>query len=126
MPDALRIGRRGSRFIEMMLSTGPGAESEPLLPAAAASRALRLAMPELSVELASTPTRVRSKRRVHEGPRPLTGRQEVPDFMQRDCVLQFYRPPALTSATALRSLFRYHNETVNIWSHLAGMRISYV
>lgn len=45
--------------------------------------------------------------------------ERVPSFCRRDAILDGYRPPS-TFQRALASVFMFHNESINIWSHLIG------
>lgn len=59
--------------------------------------------------------RTRTRTQVQE----LLHQTQIPLFMKRDCVSWHYRPQ-LRLKTAALSVFRLHNETMNIWSHAIG------
>lgn len=45
----------------------------------------------------------------------------VPSFCRRDAILEGYRGQT-SFQRALASVWRFHNETISIWSHLIGER----
>lgn len=49
--------------------------------------------------------------------------QDTPDFMRDNSFIVLGYRPQLTLAAALGSVFRWHNQTMNIWSHLAGLAL---
>lgn len=61
------------------------------------------------------PRRTRTRTRAQE----LMHHSQIPIFMKRYCVVWHYRPQSRFKTAAL-SVFRLHNETVNIWSHAIG------
>lgn len=69
-------------------------------------------------KLRQVPSRTRTRTRVQD----LMHESQIPLFMKRECVVWHYRPQTRFS-TAVRSVFRLHNETVNIWSHAIGKHL---
>ena len=66
-------------------------------------------------KLQQVPKRTRTRTRVQD----LMHQSQIPLFMRRECVVWHYRPQTRFS-TAMLSVFRLHNDTVNIWSHAIG------
>ena len=50
----------------------------------------------------------------------LMSAENVADMFREPYIYTGYRLPNLKYSTCLRSLFAWHNETVNIWSHILG------
>ncbi len=55
----------------------------------------------------------------------LMSRKEQPDWLvgNNEFILDGHRPQLGTAERCFYSIFRIHNETVNIWSHLIGLHI---
>ena len=47
------------------------------------------------------------------------GVESVPCYLQKQYISEFYRP-TLSFQDAILSVFSFHNETINIWTHLVG------
>jgi hypothetical protein len=67
-------------------------------------------------KLSLVPRRTRTRTRAQQ---ELMHQSQIPLFMKRYCVVWHYRPQSRFKTAAL-SVFRIHNETVNIWSHALG------
>jgi predicted membrane channel-forming protein YqfA (hemolysin III family) len=46
---------------------------------------------------------------------------EIPDWMKDNDLIREYYRPQMSFIFALSSLFKWHNETINIWTHLLGL-----
>ena len=67
--------------------------------------------------LRDTPTRVRGK----AAKQPITSLfADLPDYLRDNEYIKRYYRADYSVRESLASLFRVHNETGNIWSHLAG------
>lgn len=69
-------------------------------------------------KLSLAPRRSRTRSRAQE----LLHESQIPLFMKKHCIVWHYRPQSRFMTAAL-SVFRLHNETVNIWSHAIGALI---
>ncbi|KAK6155532.1 hypothetical protein DH2020_009780 [Rehmannia glutinosa] len=69
----------------------------------------------------STKDRKKISRRKQDGIRyPLVSFHELPDYMKdNEYILNYYRTD-WPLKVAFLSLFRWHNETLNVWTHLLG------
>ena len=69
---------------------------------------------DVDIELGNSPPKC-----THDW-KPVTFKQ-LPDWMQdNDYIHSWYRPPLPSVPVCLASVFRIHNETGNIWTHLIG------
>lgn len=84
--------------------------------ATAPSTAVGVVQPDAAA-LRDTPTRVRGK----AAKQPITSLfADLPDYLRdNEYIMRYYRAD-YSVRESLASLFRVHNETGNIWSHLAG------
>jgi len=49
---------------------------------------------------------------------------EIPEWMKdNDCLKKGYRPPLGDTLSCLKSIFSFHTETMNIWTHLLGCSV---
>ena len=49
---------------------------------------------------------------------------DLPEWMKdNDCIIDHYRPQMSTAGSCLKSIFAFHTETMNIWTHLVGAAI---
>jgi hypothetical protein len=68
------------------------------------------------------PLRKRGAARAHKGLPRLSSFSDLPDYLRdNEFIVDFYRPTS-SPWDSLRTLWRLHNETGNVWTHLIGER----